>query len=150
MRIATAIFIALNLFFLTGHPGLAIDQKSRLFDQLSDFNWENAMARMDNYAIQLQNEPTFIGVIIVYGGQYRKRGEAQAWGRCLKDYMLNRRGLDAGRIILLNGGYRESLTMEMWITISKEYIPKPAPTVEAKKVKFRRGKIRNWRSLCNI
>lgn len=150
MRIATAVFMTLNLFLLASRPGAAADQKYRLFDQLSDSNWEDAMARADYYAIQLQSEPDSVGVIIVYGGQNRKRGEAQAWGECLKDYLLNRRGISADRIVLLNGGYRQSLTMELWISISKEFIPKPAPTIGAGKVKFRRGKIKSWRSLCNI
>lgn len=150
MRTVTAILIGLSFILLTGRPCSAIDEKARLFDKLSNANWEEAMARMDAYAIQLQNEPNSIGVIIVYGGQQGMRGEAQAWGKCFKDYMINRRGLDAGRIVLLDGGYRESPTVEMWLSGGKAYMPTPSPTVDAKKVKFRKGKVKNWRSLCNI
>lgn len=149
MRTVIAMLISF-LILLTGVSGSTIDTKSRLFDSFSGSKWEDAMARMDNYAIALQNEPTSVGVIVVYGGQYGRRGEPQAWGKCLKDYMINRRGISADRIVLLNGGYRESLTAEMWLAVSKEYVPTLSPTVDAKKVKYRKGKVKNWRSLCNI
>ena len=150
MRTVTAILIGLSFILLTGRPGSAIDEKARLVDKLSNANWEEAMARMDAYAIQFQNEAGSIGVIIVYGGQQGRRGEAQAWSKCLKDYMVNRRGLSDGRIVLMDGGYREALTAELWLSGGKAYMPTPSPTVDAKKVKFRKGKVKNWRSLCNI
>jgi hypothetical protein len=144
------MLINLSLVFIPNWPTSPIDTKARLFDVISGSNWEDAMARMDNYAIQLQNETAAIGVIIVYGGQYGRRDEPQAWGKCLRDYLINRRGINTDRIVLLNGGYRESLTAEMWESASKEYTPTLQPTIDAKKVRFRKGKIKNWRSLCNI
>jgi hypothetical protein len=125
---------------------------TRLFDTFKDSNWEEAMARLDNFAIQLQNEPNATGVVIVYGGQRRRRGEPQAWSNCIKDYLVNRRGLNADRIIVMNGGYRESVTAEMWTTFRKGYNPliKPSPTIKAKDVIYGKGKIKRWRSLCNI
>ena len=150
MRTITNMLISLSLILLAVHPGSANDSKSRLFDEVLGSNWEEAMAHIDAYALQLQSEPTSIGVIIVYGGRYGRRGEAQAWGQCLNDYVVKRRGISANRIVFLNGGYRESLTAEMWISVSKQYSPTLKPTVESKEVKFRKGKIRTWRSLCNI
>jgi hypothetical protein len=150
MRTVIVILVSLSITLLLARPGLAVDVKSRLFVDVMGSNWEDAMARMDAYVLQLQQEPDSIGVIIVYGGSYGRRGEPQAWGKCLQDYVVNRRGIDANRIILLHGGYRETLTAEMWITVSKEYIPKPGMTIDPKRVKFRKGKIKSWRSLCNI
>jgi hypothetical protein len=125
---------------------------TRLFDTFEGANWEEAMARLDNFAIQLQREPSATGVILVYGGQHRQRGEPQAWSNCLRDYLVNRRGISAGRIVMIDGGYRESLTAEMWTTFRKGYRPliQPTPTIKAKDVRYTKGKIKKWRRLCNI
>jgi len=53
----------------------------RQFDEFGDINCEDEMARLDNFAIQLQNEPAAKGVMIFYGGRrfkgrLPKQGEA--------------------------------------------------------------------------
>lgn len=150
MRTIKALTATLILVALMSHVVTAADQRSRKIDELHGLDWEGAMARLDNFALELNNIPNSIGVIIVYGGQRGRRGEAQAWGKCLKDYIVSRRGINADRIVLVNGGYRESIIVEIWQSVSKEFIPNPAPTVDPKNVKFRKGKIKRWRSLCNI
>ena len=150
MRVANPILILSLLLAICQVTLASPDSRSRKFDEFYGANWENAMARLDNFDIALKNEPSSIGVFIIYGGRRGKRDEAQAWGKCLRDYIVNRRGINADRIVVVDGGYRDSLTVEVWQSVSKEYIPAPAPTVEPKGVKFRRGKIKNWRSLCNI
>ncbi len=151
MNKAKASILVLSLGLLICDVGFASpDRYARKIDEFYGTDWEAAMARLDNFDIVLKNEPSSIGVFIVYGGQRRRRGEARAWGKCLKDYMVNRRGINADSIVVLDGGYRDSLTVELWQSVSKEYIPTPAPTVDQKDVKFRRGKTKNWRGLCNI
>lgn len=119
---------------------------SRKLDEFYGSNWESAMARLDNLALDMQDNPTEIGVIIVYGGQHGRRGEAQAWGACVKGYLVGRRGIEANRIVMINGGYREELTVELWET-DKDHIPNAEPHIKPKDVKFRRGKIK---SLCAV
>jgi len=151
MKIAKVPVLILSFVLLACNVALAApDTYSRKFDEFYGANWEDTMARLDNFDIALKHEPNSIGVFIVYGGRRGRRGEAQAWGKCLKDYMVNRRGVGAVRIVVVDGGYRDSLTVEVWQSVSKEYIPTPAPTVDPKDVKFRRGRIKSWRSLCNI
>jgi hypothetical protein len=41
-------------------------QAARKFDEFSDIQSSDLMARLDNFAIQLQNEPTVKGFILVY------------------------------------------------------------------------------------
>jgi hypothetical protein len=150
MRTIKGLPTTLILVALMSHVVIAAEQRSRKIDELNGLHWEGAMARLDNFALELNKIPNSIGVIIVYGGRRGRRGEAQAWGKCLRDYMVNRRGISADRIELVNGGHREFITAEIWQAVSKEFVPKPAPTVAAKHLKFRRGKIKSWRSLCNI
>ena len=146
-----APIIIFSFVLLTCHMVLAFpDQFAAKFDEFQGINWEEAMARLDNFSIQLKQEPTStIGVFIVYGGHRGRRGEAQAWGRCLKDYMVNRRGVSADRIIVVNGGYLDTPTVEVWLSMRKDYVPRPT-FQSSKDVRFRKGKIKNWRSLCNI
>ena len=49
----------------TVRPSLPVD---RLFDQYGRIKWEDEQARLDNFAIQLMNEPDLIGYIFVYDG----------------------------------------------------------------------------------
>ena len=151
IQITKVLTTGLCLVLATCNVALALsDTRSRKFDELNGTNWEDAMARLDNFDIALKNEPNSIGVFIIYGGRRDRRGEARAWGKCLKDYIVNRRGIKADRIVFINGGYRDSITVEIWHSVSKEYIPTPTPTVDQKNVRFQKGKIKRWQRLCNI
>ena len=72
-------------------------QPPRKFDEYGNIRFNDEKARLDNYAIQLQNEPGSTGTIIVYGSC---EGEAQQRGDRAKDYLVNTRGIEAGRITL--------------------------------------------------
>jgi hypothetical protein len=124
--------------------------QARKFDEFTGPNWESAMAHLDNFAVNLQNEPAAVGVVFVYGGQRRRRGEANAWSSCLKDYLLKRRSVDAARVIFVAGGYRENLAAELWIAPSKEQVPAPSATVKPAQVKFAGRRVTRWRSLCSL
>ena len=120
---------------------------SNKFDEFSGSNWESAMAHLDQFALEMQNNSHMIGVLIVYGGQRRRRGEAQAWSGCLKSYLVSRRGLERNRIVMINGGYREDLTVELWETVDRKHIPDPKPQVKPKDVRFKKGKVTD---LCEL
>jgi hypothetical protein len=95
---------------VTTPPALA--QK---FDEYGNIRFNDEKARLDNYAIQLQNQPGAQGYIIAYGSC---AGEAQARADRAKDYLVNTRGIDAGRIVTMDGGCRSDLSVELWIVPS--------------------------------
>lgn len=128
---------------------------ARKLDEFGDFNCEDEMARLDGFAVQLGAEPGAKGYVIFYGGRsYRgrlaRRGEAEARANRIKRYLLERRGIDAGRIVMINGGYRERWGAELWITPAGAQAPTPRPTLGIKDMKFRRGKIRKGEYDCDI
>jgi hypothetical protein len=82
------------------------------FDEYGNITFNDEKARLDNYAIQLQNQPGSQGYIIAYGSC---EGEAQARADRAKDYLVNTRGIDAGRLVTIDGGCRSALTVELWI-----------------------------------
>ena len=82
------------------------------FDEYGNIRFNDEKARLDNYAIQLQQDPTSTATIIVYGSC---AGEAQQRGDRAKDYLVNTRGIEAGRITVVDGGCRADLTVQLWI-----------------------------------
>jgi hypothetical protein len=90
------------------------------FDEYGNIKFNDEKARLDNYAIQLQNDPTSTGTIIVYGSC---EGEAQQRGDRAKDYLVNTRGIEAGRITVIDGGCRTDLTVQLWVVPSGSTAP---------------------------
>ena len=125
---------------------------AREFDKFGSICCEDEQARLDNFAVHLQNEPAAQGYIIFYEGRrysscenrrarIPRRGEAAARAARMKPYLTDRRGLEAERVIVINGGYREQWAAELWIVPGGAEPPKPTPTLKAKDIKFRRGRV---------
>jgi hypothetical protein len=104
------------------------------FDEFGKIHSEDLMARLDNLAIYLQKDVTLQAHIIIYNGRYGRRGEAKAWAAYMKDYIVNTRGLEPERIVTLEGGYREGLSGELWLSPRGTSAPKPSPSVDPKYV----------------
>ena len=88
--------------------------KCRKFDEFPDISRNDEKARLDNYGVELQNDPTATGYVIIYPGRSAKQGEAQAHAAHIVDYIVNSRGLDARRVVTLIGGARDELMVELW------------------------------------
>ena len=114
------------------------------FDEYGNIKFNDEKARLDNYAIQLQNQPGSEGYIIAYGAC---AGQAQARADRAKNYLVNTRGIEAGRITTIDGGCRSDLSVELWIVptgadkpaASTENIISPCPQCKKGKALRRRG-----------
>ncbi len=82
------------------------------FDEYGDIRFNDEKARLDNYAIQLQNQPGATATIIAYG---TCEGQGQARADRAKNYLVNTRGIEASRITAIDGGCRSDLTVQLWI-----------------------------------
>jgi hypothetical protein len=82
------------------------------FDEYGNIRFNDEKARLDNYAIQLQNQPGSQGYIVAYGSC---AGEAEARANRAKDYLVNTRGVDASRLMTVDGGCRSDLAVELWV-----------------------------------
>lgn len=109
--------------------------EARKMDEYGALKPIDENARLDNFAIELQNDPTAQGYVIAYGGRVSKAGDAQKTSIRVKDYLVKKRGLDAGRVMILDGGHREESTVELWIVPSGAEPPQPMPTVDPSEVK---------------
>ena len=120
------------------------------FDEYGNIKFNDEKARLDNYAIQLQNQPGSQGYIIAYGSC---EGEAQARADRAKDYLVNTRGIDAGRLVTVDGGCRSELKVELWIVPTGATAPaassdgavSPCPACKKKATPRRRPRTRRGR-----
>ena len=87
----------------------------RKFDEFPDLSRNDEKARLDNYAVQLQNDPTSTAYIVVFPGRSGKRGEVQRHTTRIVDYLVNSRLIDGSRIVSLVGSEREELRVELWV-----------------------------------
>jgi len=78
--------------------------------------------------IELQSDPTAQGYIIGYTGAARRTG--QKAGARVKGYIVNKRGIDATRLVTIAGGSREHATVELWLVPSGAEPPKATPTAD--------------------
>ena len=97
----------------------------RRFDEFPDISRNDEKARLDNFAIELQNDPRATAYVIVYPGKTGKRGEVQEHSGRVVEYLVNSRGLDQRRIVTLVGPKRDQLHVELWITPQGATPPNP-------------------------
>ncbi len=137
------IFILVFTFFVSAQT-----KEARKFDEISNFCCEDIRTRLDTFLIELQNNPETKGYIIYYGGKNHsvcnvnrlpKHKEINIIVTTFKDQVVFR-NQDLGRIVWINGGYRENWTTELWVVPNNADAPKPTPTVKEKEIKFKRGK----------
>jgi hypothetical protein len=89
-----------------------IQPQASKFDEYGDIRFNDEKARLDNYAIQLQNTPSTLGYVIVYGTYI---GQARPRAKRIRDYLVNTRGLDRGRLVSLDGTCRKDFSVELWV-----------------------------------
>ena len=152
IKLAVLVLLVLpNLVVNASNP----DSPIKKFDEFGDVNCNDEYARLDNFAVQLQNEPQANGVIIFYGGKaFRgrlpKRGEAEARAARLKPYLVDRRGIPSARVTVINGGYADKWRAELWVVPVGANNPTPSPAVPAAKIKFGKGKVTSRAYRCEI
>ena len=83
------------------------------FDEFPNISRNDEKARLDNFAIEL-NDPTLLAYVIVYPGQRGRPGDTKRHIKRIVDYLVNSRGVNSQRIVTLVGPARDDLTVELW------------------------------------
>ena len=107
------------------------ESPSRQFDVCCSCSFDDQKARLDNLAVELQNDPSTTTYVIAYGGRTSRVGQADLLGARARDYLVTQRGIDQSRIVVLNGGFREEDCVELWVVPRGATPPQPTPTVQA-------------------
>jgi hypothetical protein len=114
-------------------------------DEYGDIKFNDEKARLDNFASRLQTDAGSQGYIIGYGAC---EGQGLARANRAKDYMVNTRGIDAGRITVVDGGCRAELWVSLYVCAPGANPPQPmtdtiSPCPECKKKRVPRPRVRH-------
>jgi hypothetical protein len=101
------------------------------FDECNNCTFDDQKARLDNLAVELQNDPSTRAYIIAYGGRVSPLGQVEVLMSRAREYLVSQRGIDASRLVVMNGGFREEDSVELWIVPSGAKPPVATPTVKA-------------------
>ena len=114
MLILIALFASLQLNVRSAHAQASV-QGARKFDEFGDIQYSDLIARLDNFAIQLQQEQNTRGFIMVYRTRRDLPGLSNRFAMSSKNYMVMTRGVPAERVVTVDGGVANCLTQELWI-----------------------------------
>ena len=104
------------------------------FDECNSCSVDDQKARLDNLAVELQNDPSTRAYVLAYGGRMSPLAQVEKLMSRAHDYLITQRGIDASRIVVVNGGFREEDSVELWLVPSGAAPPRPTPTVQAGEV----------------
>jgi hypothetical protein len=102
----------------------------------SEYEYFNRPAILDGLAAQLEREPNSRTHIIAYDGLRDRRGAANKVAQGDRYYLAMESNISAERIVIVNGGRRESREVELWVVPQGAAVPKPTP--DTKKTNRRR------------
>ena len=106
----------------------------RKIDEYGDLSPGDEKARLDNFAAELKNDPDTTGYIISYAGRRARVNEAQSRATRAKNYLVSGHGIVAGRVVIIDGGYREDRTVELFVIPRDATAPAASPTVDPSEV----------------
>ena len=96
----------------------------------SDTSLEKKHVYLDYFADELQKSPSDSKVFLIgYAGRRARVGEAQARASSAKDYLTQKRGVDPRRIVIVDGGYKDPASVELFIIPSGQPKPLSSPDV---------------------
>jgi hypothetical protein len=117
--IANLIFISLSFMIGCDQSILAQarGEPARKFDEFGDVQYSDLIARLDNFAIALQGQPNAKGFIVAYRSRRDLPGLSNRTALRSKDYLVNSRGVQRGRLVTVDGGDADCLTQELWVAL---------------------------------
>jgi len=115
MKLVPGILVAM-LIGIASHSALAQQNSSaRKFDEFGDAQLSDIAARLDNFAIALQNQPQMKGFVIAYRSRRDLPGLSSSLVAWLRNYLVSTRGFSVERIIAIDGGVANSVSQELWL-----------------------------------
>lgn len=98
-------------------------------DTYHDISFEEEKSPLDNFAINLTEDRTKKGYIVVYAGRDGRAAAARARAERAKNYLVNERGIKARRVVTMYGGRRETFAVELYILPGRAPAPTPHRTL---------------------
>jgi hypothetical protein len=109
------LLLLLVVLFPSGLQAQVEQAKAVKFDDFGDIEWSDKAARLDNFAIKLQEASSMKGFIVVYRSRRDLPGLSSRLARQMRNYLVQARGLSEDRIIDIDGGEASYLSQELWL-----------------------------------
>ncbi len=100
------------------------EPSARKVEEFGDVLPTDMAARLDNFAIELQNNPNMRAFMIVYRSHRDLPGLSSRRVNWMRNHLIYNRGFKADRIVAIDGGTASCLSHELWI-IPPGRVPKP-------------------------
>jgi hypothetical protein len=104
--------------------------EARKLDEYGALKPADENARLNNFVIELNNDPMAQAYLVYYGGRTSRPGAVKKRAARAIDYLVTKRGVDGQRLMTLDGGAREQATVELWLVPAGAQPPQPTPTVK--------------------
>jgi hypothetical protein len=102
---------------------------------------ETEMAHLDEYALRVQQDSMRVAYVIAYGGRTgTARHEMSQTRSRIRRYLVKNRHIEPERVRIIDGGFRDYPTIELWLIDAGEKAPKPSGTIPQNQVKYIRTK----------
>lgn len=98
--------------------------EARKFDEFGDVQLSDLAARLDNFAIELLQNPQNRGFLIVYRSRRDLPGLSSRLVNWMKNYLVHTRGFSEETIVAVDGGVAGAVAQELWI-VPPGTAPKP-------------------------
>lgn len=103
-------------------------------DSYGSLHIEKEKERLNAFAAALTNQPGAMGYILAYGGRNSVARAAGTIGQRARAYLV-KQGIHADRIVIIDGGFKETLTVDLWLVPTAALPPKPEPAFDPTQVK---------------
>jgi hypothetical protein len=101
------------------------------YDSAVRYNESDLFARLDGFINVLANNPQMAGYIIVYASRSKGVRDTKRAVASVRRFFAFRR-YDMSRITLIEGGFRESSTVDSWLVPPGAAPPIPTPSVDSR------------------
>jgi hypothetical protein len=105
-----------------------------LVDQYGDLSLADEKRRLDRLATYLTNEGSgSVAFLVTYAGRESCFWEAELRSERAKKYLISNYKIQADRVMAIDGGFRENLTMDLFTSPCPSCGPFPTPTLVGSK-----------------
>ena len=105
--------------------GTSTEISSVKIDEYGDLPTDDEAARLDLFADRLFKQPKVRGQIIAYSEPQMERGSYLRRIYGIGKYLTDARGIEANRVAVVDGGYSERFTTELWLIPEGAHPPSP-------------------------
>lgn len=121
-RLAAAVLSTIAVVFVCGLRSISAQTASTRIDQFGNIKTEDAMARLDRFALELQSHPDSRGIIVASNTVANNylRGTLLRLAQGYRHYLVYSRAIDPARVSVVEGERKREVTFELWTLPANE------------------------------